>query len=117
MEAILKLNKWANADTNIGLDALRFLFGGFLIYKGYFLIGSNSDEMSRILEVVPQMENPLTLLRYMAMEHTCAGIFIILGFLTRPAVLIQIPIIIGALIVNCIGEMDLPGLTAASLCL
>ncbi len=114
--AILKLNKWANAHTNIGIDALRVLLGAFLFYKGMFLLG-NSEESMKILKSMPGLGSNLFLIHYFTMAHICGGIFICLGLLTRLSTIVQLPILIGAVVVNFVGEFHTANLLQASACL
>ncbi len=114
--AILKLNKWANAHTNIGIDVLRFLFGAFLFYKGMSLFG-NSEESFKILKSMPGLGGNLFLIHYIAMAHICGAVFICMGLLTRLSAAVQLPILIGAVVVNFIGEFHAVNLLQASACL
>ena len=113
---ITKLNKWANAHTNIGIDALRFLLGAFLLYKGFFLFG-HSEETSKIMQSMPGLGSNLFLIHYIAMAHICGGIFICIGLLTRLSAVIQLPILLGALLVNFTGVLHVSNLLQAALSL
>lgn len=117
MGAILRLNRWANAHTNIAIDALRFLLGSFLFYKGiFFFAPNNSVETYRILDSIPGPGANMILIHYIAMAHICGGILIALGLITRLAVAVQLPILIAAVIVNSIGEWNTIGLVQSGLC-
>jgi putative oxidoreductase len=100
METILKLNRWANAHTNYGIDALRVLFGAFLFYKGLFLFSNSSYEANKILELMPGLGGNLLLIHYIAIVQICGGAFIALGLLTRVCVLLLIPVLVAAVIIN-----------------
>jgi uncharacterized membrane protein YphA (DoxX/SURF4 family) len=117
METILKLNRWANAHTNIGIDVLRILLGAFLFYKGLFLFSNDSLEGNRILESMPGLGGNLLLIHYVAMAHVCGGAFIAMGLLTRFAVVVQLPILVAAVIINSMGTANLQGVVEASLSL
>jgi putative oxidoreductase len=54
---------------------------------------------------------------YVAMAHLTGGLFIVLGMLTRLTIIIQIPILIGAFLINFGGEMVLGNLLQAILAL
>jgi uncharacterized membrane protein YphA (DoxX/SURF4 family) len=43
---------------------------------------------------------------YVASAHIMGGIMIVFGLLTRWALIAQLPILIGALLINFIGEMN-----------
>src|ERR1700752_4741117 len=115
MKAVLELNKWANAHTNIGVDALRVLLGAFLFYKGIFLL-SNPDESLKVLGSLPGLGGAnLLQLHYIAVTvHVFGGIFIAIGLLTRPAIVVQLPMVAAALFVNfTVGMMELNLLQAS----
>lgn len=101
---IRRLNQWANAHTNLGIDAWRFLFAGLLFYKGLFL-GFNETESLKILESMPGLGGNLFLIHYITMAHLCGALFIAMGLLTRLSAIAQLPILIGALLVNFTGVM------------
>jgi len=46
------------------------------------------------------------LLYYIASAHFLGGILIVFGLLTRWAIIAQLPILIGAIIINFMGEMQ-----------
>lgn len=118
MSAILKLNRWANAHTNIAIDVLRFALGSFLFYKGiFFFAESNSAETYRMLAVLPGSASNMIIIHIIAMAHVCGGILIALGLITRLAVLFQIPILLAAVFVNLVGEMNTLGLMQSGISL
>jgi len=105
MKAIVRMNKWANAHTTIGLDILRIGFGIFLFWKGMHFVGQ-TKELSHILS--PDGSAPISMLlaHYIAMSHFAGGLLVSVGLLTRLALAFQLPILIGALVVNFSGAMD-----------
>jgi putative oxidoreductase len=108
MDIILKLNRWANAHTNYGIDALRVILGAFLIYKGIFFMGSNyADNM------VDSGGSYLFLIHYIAMAHLAGGVLIAIGLITRYSALVQVPILIGALVVNFTGSFNMSNFVQA----
>jgi putative oxidoreductase len=117
METIVKLNRWANAHTNFGIDVLRVLLGAFLFYKGLFLFSSGSGEVFKMMDAMPGPGANLMLIHYIAMSHICGGIFIALGLLTRLSILVQLPILIAAVVINVMAATDVWGLVQASLAL
>src|SRR5688572_4497583 len=117
METIVKLNRWANAHTNFGVDALRILLGAFLFYKGLFLFSSGSGEVMKMMDAMPGAGANLMLIHYIAMSHICGGIFIALGLLTRLSILVQLPILIAAVIINVMAATNVSGLLQASFAL
>ena len=116
MKAISKYNKWANAHTSFAFDMLRFLLGGFLFYKGLFLLGNNSVETFKMLKFMPELGGNLILIHYVVLAQICGGIFIVFGFLTRISVLAQLPILLAAILVNVLDPINVMGLTEALFC-
>jgi putative oxidoreductase len=111
MGAILKLNRWANAHTNIVFDFLRVLLGAFLFYKGIFFFSeSNAAETYRMLKALPGPASNMIIIHIIAMAHICGGICIALGMITRIAVSVQLPILIAAVFANILGELNDVGL-------
>lgn len=118
MGAILKLNRWANAHTNFAFDAMRVALGGFLFYKGaFFFSADNSAETYRMLAALPGPASNMIIIHIVAMAHICGAICIALGLLTRLACAIQLPILITAVIVNCLGAVNELGLLQSGICL
>jgi putative oxidoreductase len=112
MEVILKLNRWANAHTNYGIDALRIALGLFLAYKGIAFFNSE------YLDNIAGSEGIYFLLtHYISMAHLAGGILIALGLITRLSALIQIPILAGAVIMNFTGTMNVSYLAQAGIAL
>jgi len=105
MEAITKLNRWANAHTNLLIDALRVLFGAFILYKGFFYL-TQTDYLYLIFKLVSGKGTYFVLVHYVAIAHLCGGFFIMMGLLTRFSALVQLPILVGAITVNFIGALD-----------
>jgi putative oxidoreductase len=118
MGTILRLNRWANAHTNIGFDVLRVALGAFIFYKGvFFFAESNSAETYRMLAALPGSASNMIIVHILAMAHICGGILIALGMITRLAVAVQIPILTAAVIANSIGAANESGLLQSGFCL
>ncbi len=117
MGTILKLNRWANAHTNIVFDAIRVLLGAFLFYKGiFFFAESNQQETYRMLSMLPGDASNMIIIHIIATAHICGGILIALGLITRIAVLFQLPILIAAVFVNVLGTINDAGLIQSGIC-
>ena len=99
------LNKWANAHTNYGLDILRVALGVFLIYKGGYFI-TNSRDFEDLIAPLSNFMGGMLTFHYIAAAHIMGGVMIIFGLLTRWAIIAQLPILFGAVIVNFIGEFN-----------
>lgn len=116
MGTIKSLNKWANAHTYYPLDLLRVALGIFLFYKGVYFM-SNLPVLLDLYEPVKPVLGDMMLVHYIAPAHFVGGILIIFGLLTRWAVIAQLPLIIGAVLINFIGEMNTSNLILSSITL
>lgn len=112
MDTIKTLNKWANGHTYFPLDLLRVALGIFLFIKG---ISFMADSMM-LLQLFKPMENMvggMIAVHYVAPAHFIGGVLIAFGLLTRWAIIAQLPILIGAILINFVGEMHTNNLILA----
>lgn len=98
------MNKWANANTNYGLDTLRIALGIFLIYKGTTFI-THSRAFEDLIAPLSNFMGGMLTFHYIAAAHIMGGIMIVFGLLTRWAIIAQLPILLGAILINFMGEM------------
>lgn len=110
------LNKWANAHSTIWFDAFRILLGVFLFYKGTTFIG-NSGEFEDLIAPASNFLGGMFAFHYVAAAHIMGGVMIIFGLLTRWALIAQLPILVGAVLINFLGEMNLMNLLLSTLTL
>lgn len=115
MNNVKNLNKWANGHTYLTVDLARIALGLFLFMKGIFFI-TNIKYLHDLISPIDTIGGGMFLIHYIAPAHLVGGIMIAFGLLTRWAILAQLPILIGAMIVNFIGE-NLPNLLLAILTL
>lgn len=104
MITIRSLNKWANAHTYYPLDLLRVALGVFFFIKGIQFI-SQSQTLIELIRPLEGYAGAMLVIHYVAPAHLVGGILIAVGLFTRWAVLIQIPLLIGAILINFVGEM------------
>jgi len=116
MPTIKSLNKWANAHSYYPLDLLRIALGVFLFIKGINFI-SNSQILVDLIKPVQNLAGAMIVIHYVAPAHLIGGILIAFGLLTRWSVTAQLPLLIGAVIINFIGEMNAANLVVASIIL
>lgn len=112
MEQIVKLNKWANAHTNIGIDIARVILGLFLIFKGVFF-AQQGVYLQEVAQPFGIEKWSFFTVHFIPMVHIAGGFLITIGLLTRLATAIHIPILLGAVIVNFMGAMDALNLVQA----
>lgn len=104
MDTVKSLNKWANAHTSYPLDLLRIALGVFLIITGASFVTGN-QQLVDVISPVSNFTGGMFVLHYVASAHMVGGIMIIFGLLTRWAIWAQLPILVGAVIINFVGEM------------
>jgi len=104
MGTVKTLNKWANRHTYLPLDLLRIALGVFLFIKGIHFMG-NTQILVDLVKPIQNLAGSIIALHYVAPAHLIGGLLIIFGLLTRWAIVAQLPIIIGAVIINFAGEM------------
>ena len=112
METIKSLNKWANAHTYFPVDLLRIALGVLLFIKGISFM-SDSIILMELFKPFQNMAGGMILVHYVAPAHFVGGILIAFGLLTRWSILVQLPILIGAIIINFVGEMNSSNLLLA----
>jgi uncharacterized membrane protein YphA (DoxX/SURF4 family) len=105
MGTIKSLNKWANAHTYYPLDILRVALGVFLFLKGIDFM-ANSEMLMELIKPIQSMVGGMMTIHYVAPAHFIGGILIAFGLLTRWAVIAQLPILLGAVLINLMGDMN-----------
>ena len=105
MGTIKTLNKWANSHTYLPLDLLRIALGVFLFIKGISFM-SDTAMLMDLFKPIQSLAGGMMTIHYVAPAHFIGGILIAFGLLTRWAILAQLPILIGAIAINFVGEMS-----------
>nr|WP_315188701.1 DoxX family protein [uncultured Flavobacterium sp.] len=116
MNNVKRLNKWANAHTYFPVDLLRIALGIFLFVKGISFI-TNVQYLQDLISPIDTMGGGMFLVHYIAPAHMVGGIMIVFGLLTRWAIIAQLPILLGAITVNLIGNMHSQSILLAFLTL
>ena len=99
MNTVQKIEHWGDVHHAKWLDILRMVLGVIILLKGIAFV-SNIDSLrelfvqNRVYGFSGLMAMALT--HIVAFVHLVGGILIILGLVTRFAVVIQIPILVGA---------------------
>lgn len=102
---IKSLNKWANAHTYYPLDLLRVALGIFFFIKGIQFI-SQTHMLTELIAPLKGYGGVMLLLHYIAPAHLVGGLLIAVGLLTRWALIAQIPILLGAILINFMGAFS-----------
>ena len=96
---IRKLNKLGNNFKIFEISILRMIIGGFILFKGVRFF--QDKEILEQIIIASNLNIPEYLIVYPVIFcHIVGGLLILFGLLTRLASLCQIPILIGAVIVN-----------------
>lgn len=106
------LNKWANRHTSYPIDILRVALGVFLVLKGISFITNNRD-FEDLIAPVSNFLGGMFAFHYIAAAHIVGGTIIVFGLLTRWAIIAQLPILLGAILINFFGEMNVGNLIMA----
>jgi putative oxidoreductase len=97
MYTLHQLESWADHHHPRWIDFLRIVLGLILITKGIaFLV--NRDEVLQMIDSSSFEFVPLVIVHYVIAAYILGGIAVVIGFLTRYAVLSQIPAAAGAII-------------------
>lgn len=116
MLSIKSLNKWANAHTYYWLDILRIALGIFFFIKGIQFI-SQTETIVELIQPLRGIGGIMLVIHYVAPAHLVGGLLIAFGLLTRWALIAQLPILLGAIIINFVGIMNPAGLIEAAVVL
>ncbi|MFM9989165.1 DoxX family protein [Flavobacterium sp.] len=109
MNTVKKLNKWANAHTYYGIDLLRILVGVFLVWKGISFI-TNTEYYDYYAEPLKKIGGGMIIIHYVVAANMVGGVMLIFGLLTRWVIFSQLPILLGAILINFIGKMEFQNL-------
>jgi uncharacterized membrane protein YphA (DoxX/SURF4 family) len=97
---------WAEAHRDYWLDCVRIYLGLGLFARGLLLTSNSSS--TAFIETIQQSGQPWVVtglaLHYVMLAHFIGGLLLTLGFLTRIAALVQIPILVGAVFLIHRGE-------------
>lgn len=99
MNNLQRFELWGNTHHPKWVDIVRIVLGVFLCYKGIDFL-RNMGVMNDLLANHLSFGSFAIIMigHYIVFAHILGGIFIAMGVLTRFACLIQIPILLGALI-------------------
>ena len=116
MGKIKTLNKWANTHSYYPLDVLRIALGVFLFMKGVHFV-SNSELLVELIKPMNNYAGSMIMAHYVAASHLVGGLLIAFGLLTRWAIIVQIPVLIGAILINFMGGFNATNFLLASITL
>ncbi|MGV3556993.1 DoxX family protein [Larkinella arboricola] len=95
MNVVQRVEHWGDTHHPAWIDALRIMLGITLFLKGVSFI-SDTGHLTNLVGGTRFDLIPMFLIHYVAFAHLVGGLLIAMGCLTRLSVLIQLPILIGA---------------------
>lgn len=99
MNKIERIEQWGNTHHPKWVDIIRIVLGVFLCYKGVDFLRHMSVINDLLAKSLSFGSFAIIMIgHYIVFAHILGGIFIAIGVLTRFACLLQIPILLGALI-------------------
>ena len=97
MSVITNVERWGNSHRPGFLDLFRIALGIFITYKGIYFI-THMQELEMTTRGINLWFVGAAMAHYVIFAHILAGPLIVFGLFTRIACLIQIPILLGAVI-------------------
>ncbi len=97
MKLTQKLDQWAYAHHPRWIDLLRISLGIIIFLKGFFFI-RDTDKLIEMIQQTRFEWVSFALAHYVAFAHLVGGVMITIGLLTRLAVAVQLPILLGAVL-------------------
>jgi uncharacterized membrane protein YphA (DoxX/SURF4 family) len=94
---INQIEGWGNSHRPGFLDFFRIVLGIFITYKGV-VFASNIESLEMTVQGLNMAYMGIVLAHYVIFAHLLGGPLIVFGVLTRIMCLIQIPILLGAII-------------------
>jgi putative oxidoreductase len=97
MNVITNVERWGNSHRPGFLDIFRIALGIFITYKGLYFI-TNMNELEMTAQGVNLWFAGAMLAHYVVFAHILGGPLIVFGLFTRVMCLIQLPVLLGAVI-------------------
>jgi len=100
MNMITKIEDWGNSHRPGFLDFFRLILGGFITYKGA-MFAQNMEQLETSIGGTNMHFLAVIIAHYVIFAHLLCGPLLAAGLLTRIMCFVQIPILLGAvLLVN-----------------
>lgn len=106
MEALDKMYDWADRHQTTALDVLRVLTGAFIFYKGLYFMQHSNYILELTAPFFGEAFTSFWVVHYVAMAHLAGGVMIAIGLLTRIAVIAQLPVLVGAVVIHFISQFQ-----------
>lgn len=95
MNLIHKIEHWGDRHHPQWLDYFRIVLGVIILAKGISFV-NDQEAVRRLIEQTSFQLSIWSAVHYVVFTHLVGGLFIILGFQTRLATLLLLPVLIGA---------------------
>jgi uncharacterized membrane protein YphA (DoxX/SURF4 family) len=99
MSALAKVFKWGDTHHPGWLDFLRIALGGIIFYKG-LVFAREGHDLKMVVDGNDSVLWSIFLQQFVPLISFACGVLIVIGLLTRLAVMFQIPIVFAAVIFN-----------------
>jgi putative oxidoreductase len=99
MNWITKIEDWGNSHRPGFLDYIRIVLGAFITYKGA-MFAQNIEQLEAQTAGLHLDFVGIVVAHYVIFAHLLGGPLLLLGLFTRIMCFIQIPILMGAVLVN-----------------
>ncbi|MDC0036740.1 DoxX family membrane protein [bacterium] len=103
IESIKHVISVCDSNKVLALDIIRIYLGLGLFLKGVVFI-LNPEQLRVFLDVFPYPYTIILISHYVAIAHLAGGLLLCLGLLTRLSALIQLPVLLGAILLVHLKE-------------
>ena len=97
MNIVQKIETWGDTHQSKWFALFRIVLGLIIFFKGLYFI-QNTDAINAMIANSAVDLYAVFLAHYVALAQLVGGLLIVLGLITRVAILFQLPILIGAII-------------------
>jgi putative oxidoreductase len=97
MNTLQKIETWGDLHQAKWFPVLRIILGMVIFFKGVYFI-QNTDAIYNMIAHSSVSLYAVFLAHYVALAHLMGGFLIIIGLMTRFAIIFQLPVLIGAII-------------------
>ena len=108
MSVVTKIEGWGNSHRPGWLDIFRIALGVFITYKGA-VFAMNLDSLETTIQGVNMRYTAVAIAHYVIFAHLLGGPLIAFGLLTRIMCLLQLPLLIGAVVLVNAREFSSAG--------
>jgi putative oxidoreductase len=97
MNLVQKVETWGDTHQTKWFAILRIILGLIIFFKGLFFV-QNTDAIQQMIANSAVNLYAVFLAHYVALAHLVGGVLIIMGLITRIAILFQVPVLLGAIL-------------------